>query len=340
MTCSSGTKRSPSGSSTNRGSSDGTFTRAKRRSSDSGSRTITARFSDRFEMYGNGWPGSTASGVSTGKMRCSNTSTRYLRSSSSSSSQREQLDADLAQRRHELARGRAPPGAGDQLGDPVADLDRAAAPGVRPSGRGPHDAGRHLVLQAGHPHLEELVEVLAEDGAELHPLEQRDGGLVGQREDPRVEVEPGQLAVQDPLVDVRRERHRRGGHGHNRTRGSRQAGHRIGVASSRRVSGRWRRRQRRQRERVAAHGHHAGDVERVELVRREHPHLRPTGAGSRPARRPRCSVCRAVLATAPGASLTAVSGSRSRGWPAGRSERPTRRAATRPGSRRPSRCGC
>jgi hypothetical protein len=39
MTCSSGTKRSPSGMTTNRGSSGGTFTRAKRRSSVTGSRS-------------------------------------------------------------------------------------------------------------------------------------------------------------------------------------------------------------------------------------------------------------------------------------------------------------
>ena len=35
------------------------------------------------------------------------------------------------------------------------------------------DAGGHLVLQAGDADLEELVEVLAEDGQELDPLEQR-----------------------------------------------------------------------------------------------------------------------------------------------------------------------
>ena len=33
-----------------------------------GSRSSTARFSDRFEMYGNGRPESTARGVSTGKI--------------------------------------------------------------------------------------------------------------------------------------------------------------------------------------------------------------------------------------------------------------------------------
>ena len=45
----------------------GTFTRAMRRVSSPGARTTTARFSDRFEMNGKGWAGSTASGVSTGK---------------------------------------------------------------------------------------------------------------------------------------------------------------------------------------------------------------------------------------------------------------------------------
>ncbi len=62
-----------SSTSTRRGKTVGTLTRAKRRSSlsGSGSDTIAAMLSARFEMYGNGWLGSTASGVSTGKMRCS-----------------------------------------------------------------------------------------------------------------------------------------------------------------------------------------------------------------------------------------------------------------------------
>ena len=68
MSCSSSTKRCASGSSRKRGSSGGTLTRAKRSSPVAESRTVTARFSDRFEMYGNGCAGSTASGVSTGKM--------------------------------------------------------------------------------------------------------------------------------------------------------------------------------------------------------------------------------------------------------------------------------
>ena len=55
--------------STNRGSTSlGTFTRANASWSSSGSCSRTIRLSDRFEMYGNGRPGPTASGVSTGKI--------------------------------------------------------------------------------------------------------------------------------------------------------------------------------------------------------------------------------------------------------------------------------
>ena len=55
--------------STNRGrTSFGTLTRANTSWSRSGSWSRTIRLSDRFEMYGNGRPGPTASGVSTGKI--------------------------------------------------------------------------------------------------------------------------------------------------------------------------------------------------------------------------------------------------------------------------------
>ena len=54
------------GSGTRRGSTLGTFTRAKCRRP-SGSCSSTARLRLRFEMCGKGWPGSTASGVQTGK---------------------------------------------------------------------------------------------------------------------------------------------------------------------------------------------------------------------------------------------------------------------------------
>jgi hypothetical protein len=66
MTASSGTKALRLPTWRKRGSASGTFTRAKRSSPVSGSRTRTARLLDSPEMYGNGCPGPTASGVSTG----------------------------------------------------------------------------------------------------------------------------------------------------------------------------------------------------------------------------------------------------------------------------------
>ena len=66
ITSSIGTKCSGRPAGTQRGSDFGTFTRAKCSAPVCGSRTRTASDSDRFEMYGNGCPGSTASGVSTG----------------------------------------------------------------------------------------------------------------------------------------------------------------------------------------------------------------------------------------------------------------------------------
>ncbi len=52
--------------STIRGRTGGTLTRANRVSPLSGSRRPTAIDRLSVEMYGNGWPGSTASGVRTG----------------------------------------------------------------------------------------------------------------------------------------------------------------------------------------------------------------------------------------------------------------------------------
>ncbi len=82
ITDSSGTNvSSPIG--TNRGSTSfGTLTRANVSTPDTGSRTNTPIERDRFEMYGNGRPGPTASGVSTGKI-CSANSLSVLSSSGS-----------------------------------------------------------------------------------------------------------------------------------------------------------------------------------------------------------------------------------------------------------------
>ena len=47
-----------------------------------------------------------------------------------------------------------------------------------------------------HPHLEELVDVPAEDREELRPFEEREVGILGEREHAGVEVEPRQLSVE------------------------------------------------------------------------------------------------------------------------------------------------
>ena len=75
MTSSTGTNlRNPSFPvSTKRGILEGTFTRANNSSLVSGFTTTTARFRDNPEMYGNGWEGSTARGVRTGKIFALNT---------------------------------------------------------------------------------------------------------------------------------------------------------------------------------------------------------------------------------------------------------------------------
>lgn len=68
-----------------RGTLLGTLIRANSSGPPSFSRTTTARFSDSPEMYGNGCAGSTASGVSTGKI-CSRNDARIRSRSAGSSS--------------------------------------------------------------------------------------------------------------------------------------------------------------------------------------------------------------------------------------------------------------
>ena len=85
----------------------------------------------------------------------------------------------------------------DQVLDPVTDLQQLLSRRP-PVGRELRQPGGHLVLQGGHPDLEELVQVGREDGAELQPLQQRRAGIRGQRQHPLVEVEPGELPVEEP----------------------------------------------------------------------------------------------------------------------------------------------
>ena len=70
----------------------------------------------------------------------------------------------------------------------------------QPVGRRHLQAHVGAALQPGDAHHVELVEVAGEDGEELHPLQQRLPAVLGQREHPLVEGEPGQLAVAEPVV--------------------------------------------------------------------------------------------------------------------------------------------
>ena len=78
--------------------------------------------------------------------------------------------------------------------------------GVRPSGLLVVMPARSWPLQAGDADHEEFVEVVGRDREEPHPLEQRMGGVFGLFEHPAIEMQPGQLAVDEPLRARRKRR--------------------------------------------------------------------------------------------------------------------------------------
>ena len=87
----------------------------------------------------------------------------------------------------------------DELQDPRPDRGklvgrRATVGGDRRGGRLP------LASKARDAHLEELVQVAREDGQELDPLEQRIAIVAGLVQDPRVELEPGELTIEIPAA--------------------------------------------------------------------------------------------------------------------------------------------
>ena len=201
ITASSGTKtESPSGM--KRGSTSfGTLTRAKVSAPETGSRSQTASESDRLEMYGNGRPGPTASGVSTGKICSENT--RSTASSSAASQDSQSITrmpcsarAGCTSRPHV---GVAPAQLARALGDAFECLARRQAVGAAGV-----DSGVHHVVEPGHADHEELVEVRRVDGEELDPLEQRDRLVLGQLQHALVELEPGELAVGVQLGGIER----------------------------------------------------------------------------------------------------------------------------------------
>ncbi len=91
---------------------------------------------------------------------------------------------------------------GEAAAEAVAELDRPLAIQLDYVGRR-HCVGAagidlrlHLVVEAGHADHEELVEVVLVDRREVDALEQRDARVLGELQDPVVEVEPGELAVE------------------------------------------------------------------------------------------------------------------------------------------------
>ena len=60
-----------------------------------------------------------------------------------------------------------------------------------------HQVAFDLLLDGGHPHLEELVEIGAEDGKKLHALQQRHLRIARLGKHPAVELQPAQLAIQE-----------------------------------------------------------------------------------------------------------------------------------------------
>ena len=144
-------------------------------------------------MYGNGWPLSTASGVSTGKTRLVERSLERALRLVVELGDAHQADAFAFERRqqlvveqpHLLRQRRA-----QALGD------RREVLGRRPAVlRTAHDLRLDLLLDRGDANHEELVEIRSVDRDELQPLEQRIARVERLLEDAIVELEPRQLAA-------------------------------------------------------------------------------------------------------------------------------------------------
>ena len=69
------------------------------------------------------------------------------------------------------------------------------------TGGGAHgQAGRDPALEAGHADHEELVEVAGEDGQVAGAFQQRQGVVFGKLQDALVELQPGDLTVQEAVL--------------------------------------------------------------------------------------------------------------------------------------------
>ena len=197
MTCSSRTKCSPSGSGTKRGSSGGTFTRANRSSPLDGI------------AHGDGQVQGQVGDVGE-RVRGVDRQRREDREDRVDEHLLEvgpvvvgqvvpvgEADPFVLERRHDLVgEHRCRPV--DEFVDPAPDRAQLVDE-VEPVGGGGAQAGLELLHETRDPHLEELVEVLAEDGEELGSLEQRQAVVLGQGEHAGVELEPRELAVEEAL---------------------------------------------------------------------------------------------------------------------------------------------
>ncbi len=75
--------------------------------------------------------------------------------------------------------------------------------GVSPSGLLVGDARAHLALEAGDAHHEEFIEVVGRDRQEPHLLQQRMLWVLGLLQHAAIEMQPGQLAVDEALGAAR-----------------------------------------------------------------------------------------------------------------------------------------
>ena len=175
----------------------------------SGSRTKRPRLSESPEMYGNGWPGPTASGVSTGKISLLEDVARAPRAPPASRSSISATTMPCAWRgRAAGGASRASPARRRARVVALADLGERLPAACSPSGERTATPGGDLVHQPGDADHEELVQVRGEDRAEVDRSSSGTRVVADELEHPTVEVELRQLAVQEPRLRLG------GAHGH------------------------------------------------------------------------------------------------------------------------------
>src|SRR5439155_5001965 len=106
----------------------------------------------------------------------------------------DQADPLFVQRRPELV-GEQTLDAGRGRQHPLPDLSELLLRAHPVRGRR-GDPGLHLIEQPGYADLEELVEALRADRDELQPREDRSPRILGERQDPFVEIQPRHLQVE------------------------------------------------------------------------------------------------------------------------------------------------